>query len=95
MWSVSSSWVGSPHVLPHSSLVAARAHALARPVRWALQQTGWNKEGAKILRNIFQWSANPDELDVNRWTPLIWAAHRGSEPVCSALAEGSFWHLLC
>eukprot|EP00913_Durusdinium_trenchii_P013712 g12874.t1 len=24
------------------------------PVKWALQQSGWNQEGAKILRNIFQ-----------------------------------------
>lgn len=86
LWSISSTWVGSPHVLPHRSLVAAGVHATnMRPVRWALQQCGWEHRGAKILRNIFQWKANPDELDVNRWTPLIWAAHRGSVSVCREL----------
>ena len=85
LWSVSSTWVGSPHVLPHRSLVAAGVHATQRPVRWALQQCGWDQQGAKILRNLFRWKANPDELDVNRWTPLIWAAHRGSVSVCREL----------
>lgn len=100
LWSVSGTWRGAPHVLPHRSLTAACRAAATRgapggetaggtptsaPVKWALQQSGWNQEGAKILRNIFQWKANPDELDVNRWTPLIWAAHRGSVSVCREL----------
>ena len=29
--------------------------------------------GAKILRNIFQWKANPDELDVKLGTMGRWA----------------------
>lgn len=86
LWSISSTWHGSPHALPHRSLVAAGVCATQmRPVRWALQQGGWENRGAKILRNIFRWKANPDELDVNRWTPLIWAAHRGSVSVCREL----------
>ncbi|CAJ1364911.1 unnamed protein product [Effrenium voratum] len=55
------------------------------PVMWALQHCGWGDHGAKVLRTIFAWKANPDELDENRWTPLIWAAHRGQTAVCRQL----------
>ncbi|OLQ04939.1 Pentatricopeptide repeat-containing protein, chloroplastic [Symbiodinium microadriaticum] len=81
LWSIRERWAGFSNgaaEAPHRALQPAAGRKAPGPILWTLERFGWNDRGARALRTVLKWKADPDELDANRWTPLIWAAHLGS-----------------
>jgi len=80
LWSVHERWAGFSNAAeaPHRALQPKAGKKAPGPILWTLERFGWNDRGARALRAVLKWKADPDELDANRWTPLIWAAHLGS-----------------
>ncbi|CAE7528242.1 Ank1 [Symbiodinium sp. CCMP2592] len=79
LWSVRERWAGFSNAAeaPHRALQPKAGRKAPGPILWTLERFGWNDRGARALRAVLKWKADPDELDANRWTPLIWAAHLG------------------
>mmetsp|Transcript_97279 Transcript_97279/g.290589 ORF Transcript_97279/g.290589 Transcript_97279/m.290589 type:complete len:383 (-) Transcript_97279:64-1212(-) len=57
------------------------------PVLWATRRAR-RGNAAKEVKWLLRWRADPNEVDQNGWTPLIWASHRNATDVLRLLIRG-------
>lgn len=85
LWTESCDFVAIERMFLRLCLIGRDPRAQGASLAVAAARFSKPHVAAKELKWALRWRADPNQADASGWTPLIWAAHRGSSKLCRQL----------